>query len=60
MLGILNLFNPSADNSNFTIGCDALRQRDGINISGKEDSINLAETEDEEPTFQHMSGYPLD
>jgi len=51
MSGISNLFNPSADNSNFTIGCDALRQRDRINIGGKEDSINLAETEDKELTF---------
>jgi len=60
MSRILNLFNLSADNSNPTIGCDALRQRDRINIGSEEDNINLAKTEDKELTFQHMSGYPLD
>ena len=55
--GISNLFDPRADNSNPTVGCG---QRDGIDIDGEEDSTNLAETKDEEPAFQHMSGYPLD
>ena len=42
------------------MGCDALYQKDGINIDSEEDSTNLAKMEDEELTFQLMLGYPLD
>ena len=55
--GILNLFDPRADNSNPTIGCG---QRDGINIDNKEDNTNLTKIKDEELAFQHILGYPLD